>query len=194
MSKKNLRAVFRIFVLLFAVLFVQPVFAHGDEPRLEISVERLNPGGTVEVRGVDFDPEEVLVLSLMSSSIQISLDEVTTDVEGVFTQIIVLPSDLPTGEYNFRARSEHHLVRSPTIAVWGAAVENQENNSVQDQSDMQFGPIPTLASSVSSTPLPQATALPQAPASKGSSAILIYLIVAAVAIVTLLGIRILNKR
>jgi len=59
----------------------------------------------------------------MRSKIQIPLVEVTADGEGVFTQIIILPADLPLGEYNFRARSDHHMVTSPTIKVWGAAVE-----------------------------------------------------------------------
>ena|SRR5215213_5742894 len=81
----------------------------------------------------------------MRSKIQIPLVEVTADGEGVFTQIITLPADLPLGEYNFRARSDHHMVTSPTIIVWGAAVQGQEDNSIRDQSDVQLGLMPTLA-------------------------------------------------
>jgi hypothetical protein len=193
MKKLTLKTVFCIFVLLFIFPFALPVFAHGGDPRLEISVDRINPGGVVEVRGVEFDYDEPVVLSLMRSKIQIPLFEITADGEGVFTQIIVLPADLPAGEYNLRARSEHHLVTSPTITVWGAAIENQESSSVQDQSDLALGPVPTIAPGVSSSPVPQTAALePAAP--KRNSAPVIYSILAGVVILALLSIRILKKR
>jgi hypothetical protein len=182
-----------IFLFLFALLAAQPALAHGGEPRLEISVERINPGGVMEVRGVDFDYDEPVVLSLMRSEIQIPLIEVTANGEGVFTQIIVLPADLPTGEYNFRARSDHHMVMSPTIIVWGVAVQDQEDSAIRDQSDVQLGPLPTFAPDVTSTPVPQTAAL-EPPASKGSSTTLIYSILAGVVILALLSVRILKKR
>ena len=163
------------------------------EPRLEISVERINPGGIVEVRGVDFDYDELVALSMTRSTIQIPLNEVTADAEGTFTQVIALPADLPTGEYNFRAKSDHHLIMSPTLHVWGAAVESNEGNGIQDQSDVQFGALPTFAPGVSSTPLPQAAAL-EPPASKGRSTTLIYSMAAGVVILALLSIRILKRR
>jgi hypothetical protein len=193
MKKKTLRALFYASALIFALCCVQPAFAHGTEPRLEISVERINPGGIVEVRGVDFDYEESVELSLMRSEIQIPLViAVTADVEGVFTQVITLPSDLPVGEYNFRAKSDHHLILSPSINVWGAAVESNEGNGIQDQSDVQFGPLPTFAPGVSSTPLPQTAAL-EPPASKESSSTLIYSILLGLAILALFSIRTLKK-
>jgi len=148
------RSLLYIFLFLLSLLFAQPAFAHGNEPRLEISMERLNPGGVVEVRGVDFDYDEPVVLSLTRSEIRIPLVEVTADAEGVFTQIIVLPVDLPAGEYHFLARSDHHMVTSPTITVSGAALLDQEDSGIRDQSDLQLGIVPTLAPGVSSTPLP----------------------------------------
>jgi hypothetical protein len=182
-----------IVLFLFALLFVQPALAHGGEPRLEISVERINPGGLVEVRGVDFDEEESIVLSLTGPNIQIPLIEVTTDLEGTFTQVIVFPADLPTGEYNFIASTEHHMITSPTITVWGVAVQNQEDSGIRDQSDVQLGPMPTLAPSVSSTPLPQTTAS-DTPASRRNSPILIFSILTGVVILALIGIRIFKKQ
>lgn len=181
-----------IFLFLFALLSAQPALAHGGEPRLEISVERINPGGVVEVRGVDFDYDEPVVLSLMRSEIQIPLVEVTADGEGVFTQIIVLPTDLPAGEYNFRARSDHHLVTSAIVTVWGVAVQDLEDSAIRDQSDVQLGPLPTFAPGVTSTPLPQTAAL-EPPASKENPTTLIYSILAGVVILALLSIRILKK-
>ena len=152
MNKKTLRVLFCASAFIVAVCCVHPALAHGTEPRLEISVERISPGGIVELRGVDFDYDELVVLSLTRSTIQIPLNEVTADAEGTFTQVIVLPADLPIGEYNFRARSEHHMVLSPTINVWGAPVENNEGTGIQDQSDLQFGPIPTCLLYTSPSP------------------------------------------
>jgi hypothetical protein len=193
MNKKSLRNIFYASVFIVALCYVQPVFAHGGEPRLEISVEQINPGGLVEVRGVDFDYDESVSLSLMRSEIQIPLIEVTADGEGLFTQIIAVPADLPTGEYNFRARSEHHVVASPIITVWGVAAQYQEDNAMRDQSDVQLGAVPTFAPGVSSTPVPQTTAS-KTPVSKGSSTTLIYSIGAGVVILALLSIRILKRR
>ena len=193
MRKINFISLLYIFFFLLSLFFVQPAFAHGDEPRLEISVERINPGGTVDVRGVDLGSEELVVLSLVGSEVQIPLQEVTTDVEGTFTQIIVLPADLPTGEYNFMAASDHHQVTSPTFTVWGAAIENEESSSVQEQSDLALGPLPTFSAGVSSTPVPQ-SAVPETPVSKINSISPLYAILAAVGILALLGIRLLKKR
>ena len=156
-------------------------------------MERINPGGVVEVRGVEFDYDEPVVLSLMRSQIQIPLMEITADGEGVFTQIIALPADLPAGQYNLRARSEHHLVTSPTLTVWGAAVENQESSSVQDQSDLALGPVPTIAAGVPPTAVPQTITL-ETPPSTGNSPTLIYSILIGVVILALLSLRVLKKR
>lgn len=137
-----------IFVVALAFCFAQPAFAHAGEPRLEISVERINPGGTVELRGVDFDYEELVALSLTRENVEIPLNELTTDAEGTFTQIVVLPADLPPDEYNFQAKTDHEVVTSPALTVWGVAAEDQESNGIQDQSDVQFEPMPTAVASV----------------------------------------------
>lgn len=193
MRKTTFASLLYIFLFLFALLFAQPALAHGGEPRLEISLERINPGGVIEVRGVDFDYDETVELSLMRSEIQILLLEVTADAEGIFTQVITLPSDLPAGEYNFRARSEHHMVASPIITVWGVAQQNQEDNAIRDQSDVQLGAVPTFAPGVAATPVPQAAAL-ERPVSKGNSTTLIYSIGAGVVVLALLSIRILKRQ
>lgn len=193
MKTITIRACFYIFVFLFALPFAQPAYAHGGEPRLEISVERINPGGVMEVRGVDFDYDEPVALALMRSEIQIPLTEITADGEGVFTQVVTLPPDLPAGEYNFQARSDHHMIMSPVITVWGAAVADEESNYVEDQSDLALGPIPTFVPNLSSTPLPQPAAV-EPPVSRRNSTTLIYSILAGVAILAFWGVRMLRKR
>jgi hypothetical protein len=192
MRKISLKALLCIIMLFFTLPSARTAFAHGGDPRLEISVERINPGGVVEVRGVEFDYDEPVVLSLMRSKIQIPLTEIIADGEGVFTQIVTVPSDLPTGEYNFQARSDHHVIMSATITVWGAAIEDQESNYVEDQSDLELGPVPTFVPNLAPTPLPQTAAL-EPPVTKKNSSTLIYSILAGVAILALLSIRILKK-
>jgi hypothetical protein len=193
MKTITIRACFYIFVFLFALPFARPAYAHGGEPRLEISVERISPGGVMEVRGVDFDYDEPVSLALMRSEIQIPVTETIADGEGMFTQIVTLPPDLPAGEYKFQARSDHHVIMSATITVWGAAVEDQESNYVEDQSDLELGPVPTFVPNLSSTPLPQTAAL-EPPVSKRNSPLFIYSILVGVGILAFLSILILKKR
>jgi hypothetical protein len=189
----NLGKIVPIAIILIMFWFTASnALAHGSEPRLEISAEQVNPGGLVEVRGVDFDYEESVALSLTRSKIQIPLSEVTADVEGIFIKTIVLPADLPAGEYNFIARTTHHLVMSPALTVWGAAIQDQEDNSIRDQSDVQLEPMLTLAPGVASTPLPQTISenrQPQRNATKW-----IYPILFGIGLLALLGLRILKKR
>jgi len=80
MKKRILELIPYGFILFFALCFTRPAFAHGGEPRLEISVERMNPGGIVDLRGVDFEPEEIITLMLVNSRSTISLGEVVADV------------------------------------------------------------------------------------------------------------------
>lgn len=144
-------------ILLVLSLFVVPyASAHTGEPRLEINVERISPGGIVELRGVDFEFEESVTLSLISANTEIPLNEVTADTEGIFTQPILLPADLPLGEYNFRAQTDHEVVMSPLLTVWGTAVEDQESNILEDQSDVQFEAMPTQNPAVATTVPPPA--------------------------------------
>ena len=98
-----------IIIILFSLFIVPVASAHSTQPRLEINVERLNPGGIVDVRGVSFGMEESVTLTLISSSAEIPLGEMPSDAEGEFLHIAVLPSDLAEGTYYF--------VESPAIIL-----------------------------------------------------------------------------
>ena len=139
-----------LFVLVFLLCFVDPVSAHGEEPRLEINVERVNPGGVVDVRGVDFDYEQVVTLTLETNGIGVQLGEVVTDIEGVFVYFAALPVDLPEGKYQIRAAREHHDdVLSPALKVQGPAiVEESGGQGERDEDDGLLAPMPTYAPDV----------------------------------------------
>lgn len=193
------RMIFRSIVsatmtLAFSLFIVPPASAHGGHPRLEISVERINPGGVLDVRGVEFDYEQSVTLYLERTGIVVQLGEVVTDLEGIFLHTIVLPVDLPEGVYNVRAVASHHDVLSPALTVQGSPIlEEGGGQGQRDEDDGLLAPMPTFALGVSSTPLPQTRAL-ETPASKGSSSTLMYSILLGTGIIALLGIRMLKKR
>lgn len=181
-------------MIILALTLVHPSLAHGSEPRLEINVERINPGGVLDVRGVEFDYEQSVILYLERTGIVVQLGEVVTDLEGVFLHVVVLPTDLPEGVYNIRAVTSHHDVLSPALRVQGSPIlEEGGGQGERDEDDGLLAPMPTFVPGLSSTPLPQ-TAVLEPPASKGSSTTLIYSILAGVVILALLSIRILKKR
>jgi len=143
-----------ILIILFSFFIVPAALAHGDEPRLEISVEKLNPGGVIEVRGVDFELEELVALDLIGSDFEMPLGEVTADVEGVFVQIVTLPMGLQEGTYNFRATTDDHDILSPSFLVWGTAVLEVEEEAQREEEDGLFAPMPTYPPGVAPTSAP----------------------------------------
>lgn len=192
MSVRNLVS-FAI-VLLLSLFVVPRASAHGRTPRLEISAERMNPGGVLDIRGVEFDYEELVTLYMERQGIVVSLGEINADLEGIFIQTIVLPADLPAGEYTIRGVTEHHDVLSPIFSVQGPAISNEGGGQgPRDDDDGLLAPMPTLAPGVSSTPLPQTTTA-ERPASGRISTSLIASILLGAGFVTLLSIRFFKKR
>jgi len=127
-----------------AVLLFVPsagALAHGGQPRLELAVERSNPGAGIELRGVDFEPEESIEISLIGP-LAILLGTITTDMQGGFLQLILLPSDLPEGSYHFRAVTDDHEVFSPFLTVEGIAIEG-EQGAQREQEEGLLAPMPT---------------------------------------------------
>ncbi len=178
-------------VLLIALCFVRPVLAHGDEPRLEISLEKLNPGGVIDLRGVDFEAEELISLALIGSDVEIQLNEVTVDSEGVFLQVVTLPADLPEGTYYFRAVTDDHEVLSPAILVQGSAIMNEEVEGQRAEEEPLLAPMPTFAPGIAPTQPPQ-TASPTKPASNWNLEIIISVLVIA-GIIMVFGLRRMKK-
>lgn len=142
-----------IVTVLFLLFIVPSVFAHGDEPRLEISLERINPGGVIDVRGVDFEFEETITLDLVGPDVIIPMGAYVADAEGVFVQVIMLPVDLKEGKYQFRATTDDHIIMSPMFEVWGTAIVNEGEDEGRDEDDGLYAPMPTFAPGESVTPL-----------------------------------------
>lgn len=189
MKKRIFESVPFIFVLLSALFVTSSASAHGGEPRLEISAERLSPGETLQIRGVDFEYDQEVNIALIGNQIDISLGTLIADAEGVFIQNVLLPGSLAEGIYVVRARTYDHVVISPPIKIWGAAITNQEDTGIRDQSDVQLGPLPTFPPAAAATVPVQPISAPveASPISSGWGANVLVLIalIVLVAVATL---------
>jgi len=144
---------FGFLLFIFALGVAQPVYAHGGQPRLEINIDHTNPGAVVDVRGVEFGYDDLVMLALLGSEAEIALGEITANAEGEFQQIVVLPSDLIEGTYYFRATTIHHWVISPPLTVWGTAVLEGGGQGERDEDDGLLAPMPTFAPAVVTAPV-----------------------------------------
>ena len=162
-----------IIVGAFSLIIVPSASAHARQPRLEISVERVNPGGIVDVRGVEFDYEQLVKLYLERPGILVQLGEVNADLEGVFLHILVLPVDIPDGVYNIRAVTDHHDILSPALTVQGQPVSSEGGGQGErDDDDGLLAPMPTYAPGVVPGGVPQSASQPTpqtAPVSRRNS-------------------------
>lgn len=161
--KKIIIELVRSLCVLFLILcFAGPAYAHGDEPRLEINVERVSPGGIIDVRGVGFELEELVKLSLMGEGFDFPLGEIVADEEGIFLQTITLSADLAEGVYYFQAVTDDHQIASPVLTVSGAPILSGEaGEPLRDEEDGLLAPMPTFAPGVA----PTAAAQPVTPTS-----------------------------
>ncbi|MGE5377267.1 MAG: hypothetical protein ACM3XO_19600 [Bacteroidota bacterium] len=140
-------------LLLYSLLTVQHVFAHGDDARIEVSPERLNPGSVLDVRGVDFVRDTEISLSLVGPQVELPLGTAIADAEGVFLLTYKLPADLAEGTYVVRgATDDQHAVDSPSFIVFGSADFGSADGELRQEDDGLLAPMPTLAAGV---PTPQ---------------------------------------
>lgn len=146
------------FSLILALFLTSSALAHSGEPRLELSLDRTNPGGVVEVRGVDFEPEAPVDLYLAGAQAENQIAQLTADTEGSFTYIVQLPQDLAEGDYYFSAATDDHEISSPTLVVWGVANLEPDDPNQRDDADSLLAPMPTFPPVV--TPLPFGTPAP----------------------------------
>ena len=156
MKKKIFQFLPLVSVFIFALCVAYPVFAHGGEPRLEINPERLNPGAVLEIRGVDFESEEEITLTLIGPQTEIQFGTVTSSVEGEFILNITLPASLGEGSYTIRAKTSNAEVASPVITVWGTAIVESGGDDTRQEDDGLLAPMPTFVPNANVTAPPPA--------------------------------------
>lgn len=138
-----------ITIVIFSLAFARGAGAHPTQPRVEISIERINPGGVVDIRGVAFDYEEFVQLYLERQGVIVQLGEINADLEGIFIYTASIPVDLPQGVYNIRAVTDHHDILSPPLTVQGQPTSSEEGGQgTRDEDDGLLAPMPTYAPGV----------------------------------------------
>ena len=79
--------------------------AHGGIPSLQLTADRINPGGSVELRG-DMTGDEPVDLSLQAGDgSTLALGRIETDWEGHFVTAVSIPADVAAGTYIVRVTS-----------------------------------------------------------------------------------------
>lgn len=163
-----------IIALSFVFLIPQQVAAHGDEPRIEISAERLSPGAVLDIRGVDFEFEEEVSLVVSNPQTEITFGSVLADTEGIFLLSVTLPFDMPEGVYIVRATTDDHVVESVQFTVSGLPFSEGEGEA-REEDDALLAPMPTYGPGVSSTPLPEAVNVQSEPAQNTNPLLLLVI-------------------
>ena len=143
--------------LLFFFLPPLSVHPHATEPRLEINIDRSIPGGIIDLRGVAFDYDEVVTLTLIGTQSELAFGEVMADTDGIFLYIVTLPADLAEGTYYFRAVTSHHYVISPALTVQGNAIPVEGEEERWDEEEYLPYAIPTYPPGVIPGAAPGAT-------------------------------------
>ena len=180
-----------MFILLISL--ARPASAHGEEPRLEINVETLSPGSTLDIRGVGFEFEEQITIHLVGSSTDLSLGMITADPEGGFLLAVNLPPDLREGAYFIRATTDDHKVTSVTFNVRGMTLTEDGGENLREEDDGLLAPMPTLPPGFTSTPIPEAES-PAETAAKKDSILLIPGVLMVVALLGMIGFRLMARR
>jgi hypothetical protein len=175
MKKTTFKNSLAFFVIIFLLCFTSPALAHGGEPRLEISADKLNPGSALDIRGVDFEFEEHITLDLVSPQTVIPFGTVLADTEGVFLLTITLPADTAEGTYIIRATTDDHVVESASITISGSA--DVEEGEQREPEEPLLAPMPTVVAGVS-TAVPFTSPSTDGAAKPTSSTLYVWIAVA----------------
>jgi hypothetical protein len=191
MRKIIIKFISVIFLLFVPPYSVQPVFAHGGEERIEVSAIRLNPGSVLDLRGVGFEPEVEVALSLVGSQSVIPLGTAVADMEGIFLLTLTLPVDLMEGEYVIQGVTNDHTVDSPPITIWGTADLGSADAEPRAEDDGLLAPMPTTAAGA---PTPIMASAPLAETAPVENSTIPYAWIAAGVAIGLLAITLLVLR
>ena len=168
------------------------VLAHDGPPRLELNAEQLNPGGALEVRGVNLTPEQPITPVLVGAGSEFPLGAATSDAHGDFTQVFVLPVDVMSGDYAVRASDPTNMFVDTPLRVAGTAVTAEDEGGQRDEDEPLLAPLP-ISPRVVSTP-PQRTAAPVEPPAPPPQAGAWWPLAFGAAVAATLGLAVLVRR
>lgn len=125
-----------------ALLGVAPAAGHGGPPRVELSAVRLQPGATLEVRGINLDADEVIRIVLAGPAGAILLGEVLADSHGDCAASLSLPVDTAPGVYAVQASAAGRLLAAARLQVAGVPVSTGAEDERRDESEPLLAPMP----------------------------------------------------
>jgi hypothetical protein len=136
-----------------SLLLVASVSAHGGVPTLQLNTDRINPGGTVELRG-DMTGDEPVELSLQAGDgSTLALGSIETDWEGHFVAALTMPVDVAAGTYVVRVKSPFEEATTK-IVVAGPPLAQEGEGQPLGRDEALAGPI-AIASAPAGQPAPQ---------------------------------------
>jgi hypothetical protein len=150
-----------------------PARAHDGPPRLELTAERLNPGATLDIRGINIAAEQPVTLALIGAGAEYALGTVMGDEHGDFKLIVGVPVEAAVGTYNVRALAPNRVIVAVPLILAGSPI-SAEGGEQRDQDEPLLAPMPQPQDSSRSQPQPALTSQqPTASAApaKASSAI-----------------------
>jgi hypothetical protein len=119
-------------VAALVIVIAAPAFAHG-ELIFQLGAERIEPGGSVEIRGdVGAGTSVEIVLIGKSDGSRRSLGTLADFEDGHFQGYVTIPADVAVGEYLLEAGTESIAVRAPLV-VAGAAIVGGGERPGQDE-------------------------------------------------------------
>ena len=121
---------------------IAPVGAHG-ELILQLGAERIQPGGAIEVRG-DLGSGEQFEIALISKAngSRRWIATIPATEEGHFQSHVVVPADVPEGDYLVEASFDLAVVRAP-LTVAGTPINPGEGGEGPDRADSLAVPLPS---------------------------------------------------
>jgi hypothetical protein len=123
------------------MVVVLPAAAHG-ELIFQLGAERIQPGGSIEVRG-DLGRGEAFAITLVSriDGSRRVIATVPAIEEGHFQASVVIPSDVATGEYVVEASAEGTVIRAP-LTIAGSPV-GEAGGGLPGQDEGFAQPVPS---------------------------------------------------
>lgn len=137
-------------------------FGHGGVATLQVAVGRVNPGGTLDLLG-DMTTEghvDIQLVAPAEASVWL-LGAVEADDEGHFRSFLIVPPDVPVGEYRVRAQMATEQATT-SIVIAGLPIAGDEGQPL-GQDEALAGSAASAAQStvpavVGSAPAPEVPA------------------------------------
>jgi hypothetical protein len=136
------------------LLLVASVSAHGGVPTLQLNTDRINPGGTVELRG-DMTGDEPVELSLQAADgSTLALGSIETDWEGHFVAALTMPIDVAAGTYVVQVKSPFEEATTKVVVAGPPLAQEGEGQPLGRDEALAGQPI-AVASAAAGQPAAQ---------------------------------------